>query len=78
MLLTYSGQAAYISVHPEAYAYPVFYTAPKGTLIPTMILAVLAAVVASQAIITATFQGLSIPRRFSITSFMSLSPTGCL
>lgn len=56
MLLTYSGQAAYISVHPEAYAYPVFYTAPKGTLIPTMILAVLAAVVASQAIITATFQ----------------------
>jgi KUP system potassium uptake protein len=54
--LTYSGQAAYISVHPEAYAYPVFYTAPKGTLIPTMILAVLAAVVASQAIITATFQ----------------------
>jgi KUP system potassium uptake protein len=34
----------------------VFYTAPKGTLIPTMILAVLAAVVASQAIITATFQ----------------------
>lgn len=56
LLLTYSGQAAYISVHPEAYAYPVFYTAPKGTLIPTMILAVLAAIVASQAIITATFQ----------------------
>lgn len=45
-----------MSVHPEAYAYPVFHSAPKGTLIPTMILAVLAAIVASQAIITATFQ----------------------
>ncbi len=47
-----TGQAAYISVHPEAYAYPVFNTCPPGTLIPIMIVAVLAAIVASQAIIT--------------------------
>lgn len=51
-----TGQAAYISVYPNAYASPVFSTCPKGAVIPTLILAVLAAIVASQAIITATFQ----------------------
>lgn len=56
LLLAYAGQAAYISIHPEAYAYPVFHTCPPHMLIPTMIMAVLAAIVASQAIITATFQ----------------------
>nr|POE93579.1 potassium transporter 19 [Quercus suber] len=56
LLLTYIGQAAYISVHPEAYAYPVFNTAPPGCLIPILVVAILAAIVASQAIITATFQ----------------------
>lgn len=56
LLITYTGQAAYISVHPEAFQYPVFYTVPNGMLIPTLIFAVLAAIVASQAIITATFQ----------------------
>jgi len=56
LLLTYIGQAAYMAVHPEAYAYPVFYTVPNGWLIPTMVIAILAAIVASQAIITATFQ----------------------
>lgn len=56
LLLTYIGQAAYISVHPEAYAYPVFNTAPPGCLIASLVVAILAAIVASQAIITATFQ----------------------
>ena len=56
LLLAYIGQAAYISVHPEAYAYPVFHTCPPHMLIPIMVVAVLAAIVASQAIITATFQ----------------------
>ena len=56
LILAYIGQAAYISVHPEAYAYPVFSTAPPGCLIPSIVFAVLAAIVASQAIITATFQ----------------------
>lgn len=59
LLLAYVGQAAYISVHPEAYAYPVFNTAPPGCLVFSMVIAVLAAIVASQAIITATFQLLS-------------------
>ena len=56
LLLTYIGQAAYLAVHPEAYTYPVFNTAPPGCLILSMVIAILAAIVASQAIITATFQ----------------------
>ncbi|KAI9780432.1 MAG: hypothetical protein M1839_006706 [Geoglossum umbratile] len=56
LLLAYVGQAAYISVHPGAYANPFFNAAPPGMLYPALIIAVLAAVVASQAIITATFQ----------------------
>jgi KUP system potassium uptake protein len=59
LLITYIGQAAYIAVHPEAYAYPVFSTAPPGCKIFSLVLAILAAIVASQAIITATFQLLS-------------------
>ena len=54
LLLTYSGQAAYISVHPSAYAYPVFHTCPPHMLIPIMVVAILAAIVASQAIIVSS------------------------
>ena len=56
LLLAYIGQAAYISTHPGAYTNPFFHAAPPGTLYPALIVAVLAAIVASQAIITATFQ----------------------
>ncbi|KAE8393701.1 potassium transporter-domain-containing protein [Aspergillus alliaceus] len=56
LLLAYIGQAAYISVHPEAYSNPFFNAAPPGTVYPALVIAILAAVVASQAIITATFQ----------------------
>lgn len=56
LLLAYIGQAAYISDHPEAYTNPFFNSAPSGTLYPALVIAVLAAIVASQAIITATFQ----------------------
>ncbi|KAH7030466.1 potassium transporter-domain-containing protein [Macrophomina phaseolina] len=56
LLLAYIGQAAYISVHPEAYSNPFFNAAPPGTIYPSLVIAILAAVVASQAIITATFQ----------------------
>lgn len=54
LLLTYSGQAAHIAVHPQAYAHPVFSTCPPHMLIPTMIVAVLAAIVASQAIVVSS------------------------
>jgi KUP system potassium uptake protein len=56
LILAYVGQAAYISVHPEAYSNPFFNAAPPGTVYPSLIIAILAAIVASQAIITATFQ----------------------
>jgi len=56
ILLAYIGQAAYISVHPDAYSNPFFKSAPSGTLYPALVVAILAAIVASQAIITATFQ----------------------
>lgn len=56
LLLAYIGQAAFISQHPEAYSNPFFNSVPPGWVIPSLISAILAAVVASQAIITATFQ----------------------
>jgi KUP system potassium uptake protein len=59
LLLAYIGQAAFISQNPGAYTNPFFNAAPPGTLYPALIIAILAAIVASQAIITATFQVLS-------------------
>ena len=56
LLLAYIGQAAYISVHPGAFSNPFFNSVPPGMLYPSLIVAILAAIVASQAIITATFQ----------------------
>lgn len=56
LLLAYIGQAAFISVTPAAYSNPFFNAVPRGWVIPSLIIAILAAVVASQAIITATFQ----------------------
>ena len=56
LILAYVGQAAYISIHPEAYDNPFFNAAPPGTIYPALVIAILAAIVASQAIITATFQ----------------------
>lgn len=56
LLLAYIGQAAYISVHPEAYSNPFYNSVPPSMLYPSLVVAVLAAIVASQAIITATFQ----------------------
>lgn len=48
-----------------AYSNPFFYTVPPGTLYFSLVIAVLAAVVASQALITSTFQLLSQVMRLS-------------
>ena len=56
ILLAYSGQAAFISRHPEAYSNPFYNSVPPGWLIFSLIIAIAAAIVASQAMITATFQ----------------------
>ncbi|KAJ4297378.1 hypothetical protein N0V88_004297 [Collariella sp. IMI 366227] len=59
LLLGYIGQAAYINMHPTAVGNPFFESAPPGMLYPALVAAVLAAIVASQAMITATFQLIS-------------------
>lgn len=56
----YIGQAAYISDHPSAYSNPFYNSVPPGTFYPSLVLAILAAIVASQTMITATFQVRSI------------------
>ncbi len=56
LLLAYIGQAAYISENPDAYSNPFFNCVPPGMLYPSLVIAVLAAIVASQAMITAVFQ----------------------
>jgi KUP system potassium uptake protein len=59
LLLAYIGQAAYISANPSAWSNPFFASVPPGTFWPSLIIAILAAVVASQAMITGAFQLLS-------------------
>ena len=55
----YIGQAAYISENPAAYSNPFFNSTPPGMFYPSLVIAILAAIVASQTMITATFQLLS-------------------
>ena len=59
LLLAYIGQAAYISSNTGAYSNPFFSSTPPGMFYPSLVVAVLAAIVASQTMITATFQLLS-------------------
>ncbi|KAI0176010.1 potassium transporter [Hypoxylon sp. FL1284] len=59
LLLAYVGQAAFISVNPAAYTNPFYNAVPPGMLYPSLVVAVLAAIVASQAMITAVFQLIS-------------------
>lgn len=67
LLITYSGQAAFISMDEsgEAFTNPFFYTLPDGTFYFSIVIAVLAAIVASQALITSSFQLISQLMRLS-------------
>ncbi|PNY25647.1 Potassium transporter 5 [Tolypocladium capitatum] len=67
LLFAYAGQAAYISTDKTqtAYTNPFFYTVPPGSFYFGIVIAVLAAVVASQAMITSTFQLLTQIMRLS-------------
>jgi len=58
LLMAYIGQAAFISVDPTGTAYtnPFFNTVPPGSFYFSLVLAILAAIVASQAMITSSFQ----------------------
>ncbi|KAM0298617.1 hypothetical protein ACHAPM_008691 [Fusarium culmorum] len=67
LLMTYCGQAAFISQDKTGLAYtnPFFRTVPENTLYFSIIIAVLAAVVASQALIVCSFQLISQLMRLS-------------
>lgn len=58
LVFTYAGQAAYISTDKsqKAFANPFFNTVPPGSFYFSIIIALLAAIVASQAMITSSFQ----------------------
>jgi KUP system potassium uptake protein len=59
LLFAYIGQAAYISDNPSAYSNPFFDSTPPRLFWLAFIVSILATVVASQALITGTFQLIS-------------------
>ncbi|EHK25580.1 uncharacterized protein TRIVIDRAFT_145062 [Trichoderma virens Gv29-8] len=67
LLLSYIGQAAFISTDEtqKAYTNPFFNTLPPKTLYFGLVMAILAAIVASQAMITSSFQLLTQIMRLS-------------
>ncbi|KAM0420583.1 hypothetical protein ACHAPT_011629 [Fusarium lateritium] len=67
LLITYCGQAAFIAQDKEetAFTNPFFHTVPEGSFYFSLIIAILAAIVASQALITSSFQLISQLMRLS-------------
>ncbi len=55
LLLNYFGQGAFLLEHPNAIANPFFMMAPAWALVPLLLLSVVAAVIASQAVISGVF-----------------------
>lgn len=55
LVLNYLGQGALVLKHPEAIANPFFLLVPSAALLPTVLLATMATVIASQAVITGAF-----------------------
>lgn len=55
LVLNYFGQGAYLIHHPESIENPFFLIAPTWFTIPLLIMATIATVIASQAVISATF-----------------------
>lgn len=55
LLLNYFGQGALLLQHPEAIANPFYLSAPIWCLMPLLLIATIATIIASQGIISATF-----------------------
>jgi KUP system potassium uptake protein len=55
LLVNYFGQGALLLVQPDAYANPFYHLAPSWALYPLVVLATVATVIASQAIISGAF-----------------------
>ncbi|CAI6089722.1 hypothetical protein V2G26_006842 [Clonostachys chloroleuca] len=68
LLITYLGQAAVLAADDAngiAYTNPFFYSVPPGTFYFSLVIAILTAIVASQALITSSFQLISQLMRLS-------------
>lgn len=55
LVLNYFGQGAHLISHPEAIANPFYMLAPDWFSVPLLIISTIATVIASQAVISATF-----------------------
>lgn len=55
LILNYFGQGANLLLHPEAISNPFYMIAPTWFYVPLILLATIATVIASQAVISATF-----------------------
>jgi KUP system potassium uptake protein len=55
LLLNYFGQGAYLLLHPDAIENPFYHLAPSWFAFPLIIIATIATIIASQAVISATF-----------------------
>ena len=55
LVLNYFGQGALLMVNPEAADHPFYAMVPAWAMIPTVLLATLATIIASQAVITGAF-----------------------
>lgn len=66
LLLNYFGQCAYLLKHPGAVSNPFFLLAPNWFVIPLLIIATAATIIASQAVISATF---SLARQATLLGF---------
>jgi KUP system potassium uptake protein len=55
LLLNYFGQGALLLRNPSAVANPFYFLAPRAMLVPLVVLATMAAVIASQALISGAF-----------------------
>lgn len=55
LLLNYFGQGAFLLTHPDAIVNPFYLMAPKWFSLPLLVIATLATIIASQAVISATF-----------------------
>jgi KUP system potassium uptake protein len=55
LLLNYFGQGALVIAHPESVSNPFYLIAPKWALTPLVVLATVAAIIASQAVISGAY-----------------------
>ncbi|EIE24503.1 potassium transporter [Coccomyxa subellipsoidea C-169] len=56
LIITYLGQGSYLLAHPDAFDAMFWKSLPQGTFWPMFVVATLAAIIASQALISAVFQ----------------------